>query len=313
MKKRGIVIIASMILSAAFSAVSFAGQWRQDERGLWWENDDGSRLASCWQWLDGNLDGSTQCFYLGADGYAAVNTEINGFQLNEQGAWVVNGLVQNRNISLSNTAENRQAKAAYKAFLEKQEQDFIENKWYDPGTFFILDINQDGIDELLWWDGPWGGGGSAGPAIYAFYDGKVSQVGEGGRMDGMSYSRENKALMFDLATHGNWSEWAVYFNGTAWAEDSAYYCYDRWVVGPEDPLLSFVDFCQMIKQERPDIYGSGENMEEEYRSYQSDWQEMNAFHVKWGGDSGESTGLLADAGYIEASENNQANRSQVLD
>ncbi len=310
MKKRGIVIAASMILSAAFSAVSFAGQWRQDERGLWWENDDGSRLASCWQWLDGNLDGSAQCFYLGADGYAAVNTEINGFQLNEHGAWVVNGMVQNRNISLSNTAENRQAKAAYKAFLEKQEQELlIRQRGYGTNWFFILDINQDGMDELLLWENAWG---SFAPEVYAFRDGKVSLAMEGRRMDGMYYDQNNKALMFDLATHGIGSVWAVYFDGNQWVMDWASYKYGYWTPTDKDPLLLFEDFCQMMKRDYPDIYGSGETMDEEYRSYQSDWQEINAFHSRWGIYGGENTGSPVDAGHIEPAENNQANRSQIL-
>ena len=39
------------------SMTSFAGQWRSDANGWWWQNDDGSYPTFCWQWIDGNDDG----------------------------------------------------------------------------------------------------------------------------------------------------------------------------------------------------------------------------------------------------------------
>lgn len=310
MRKSIATLIGTMILSAAFAAAAFAGEWRKDGMGYWWENDDGSRLASCWKWLDGDRDGSAQCFYFGQDGYAAVNTEIDGFRLNEKGAWEINGIVQNRNLSANNSPENRQAKAAYKRFLEQKEQQANSNGYGgSKDHFHILDINQDGLDEMLYWPGPV----EFDLEIYAFYGGKVVNVGQEGRYEGIWYDRVNQGMRFDIAHGGNYTEWISRFNGTEWVRDVAGYSYDRWDADAQDPLLSFAEFCQMMKTKRPEIYGNGETMEEEYLMYKTDWEEINAFDQRYANGLPDESGYGDDAGRIGGTENNQENRSLVLD
>ncbi|MCI8951257.1 MAG: hypothetical protein HFG49_14685 [Lachnospiraceae bacterium] len=308
MRKSITTLIGTMIVSAAFATVAFAGEWRKDDIGLWWENDDGSRLTSCWKWLDGDRDGSAQCFYFGQDGYAAVNAEIDGFRLNEKGAWEVNGVVQNRNLSTNNSPENRKAKAAYKQFLEQEEQRAVSNGNNNlKGMFHILDINQDGLDELLYCELPYFGFGLD---IYTFYGGKMTKVSEEGKNEGLWYDRINKGLQFNVANNGYYSKWITYFNGTEWVTDSASYDYNDWIVGYDEPFLLFTEFCQLMITERPDMYGNGENMEEKYLGYKTDWEEMNAFEQRY---ANGLAGYQDDAGWIEGTENNRENRSRVLD
>ena len=52
MKRKGLVtagLVAGLSVLSSMSA--FAGQWIQEERGWWWQNDDGSYPVSTWKWI----------------------------------------------------------------------------------------------------------------------------------------------------------------------------------------------------------------------------------------------------------------------
>lgn len=61
-KKLMTTILAGVMISA-FSIPAYAGSWQSDSTGWWWQNDDGSYPANSWQWLDGNNDGTAECYY----------------------------------------------------------------------------------------------------------------------------------------------------------------------------------------------------------------------------------------------------------
>ncbi len=51
--------------------------------------------AGGWEWIDTNGDNISECYYIGEDGKALTNTTTpDGCTVNEQGAWVVDGVVQ---------------------------------------------------------------------------------------------------------------------------------------------------------------------------------------------------------------------------
>ena len=81
--------------------------WQQDATGWWWLNDDGTWPSNSWQWLDGNLDGVAECYYFGADGcmYASTSTP-DGYLVNADGAWVVNGVVQTKIVPIQGFYSN---------------------------------------------------------------------------------------------------------------------------------------------------------------------------------------------------------------
>ena len=97
MKKKG---IAAAVLAAGLSAAAvmpaFAGEWKQDSTGYWYQNDDGSYPVAVWQWLDGNGDGISECYYFYEDGYMASNTTVDGYTVDENGCWTVNGQIQTK-------------------------------------------------------------------------------------------------------------------------------------------------------------------------------------------------------------------------
>ncbi len=57
------LLFAAAVLSITMSFSAFAGQWNQDAKGWWYQNDDGTYPVSSWQWIDGNADGVSECYY----------------------------------------------------------------------------------------------------------------------------------------------------------------------------------------------------------------------------------------------------------
>ena len=94
MKRKGLAITCLVAgLSVLTSMTAFAGEWKQDATGWWWQNDDGSYPVSTWKWLDGNKDGLSESYYFNEAGYLVTNTTIDGYTVNADGAWTINGEV----------------------------------------------------------------------------------------------------------------------------------------------------------------------------------------------------------------------------
>ena len=83
-KKSCIILTAAMVLMMSFSAL--AGVWKNDAKGWWYENADGSYLRNGWNWVDGNNDGVSESYYFQNDGYLVTNTTVEGYQVNSDGA-----------------------------------------------------------------------------------------------------------------------------------------------------------------------------------------------------------------------------------
>lgn len=99
MKNKKLALVA---LTAGLSVLScipaFASGWQKDTVGWWYavSEDNTDWYESGWVWIDGNLDGVAERYYFNPDGYVAVNTTVNGKQVDGSGAWVENGVVQVR-------------------------------------------------------------------------------------------------------------------------------------------------------------------------------------------------------------------------
>lgn len=46
MRRKLLVTVAAGLMSLALSIPVFAGEWKQDETGWWYQNEDGSYLSS---------------------------------------------------------------------------------------------------------------------------------------------------------------------------------------------------------------------------------------------------------------------------
>lgn len=119
-------VVAAMVVMMAIPA--YAGEWKQDAIGWWYQNTDGTYPVNKWEWLDGNQDGIAESYCFDSNGYMLVNTTTpDGYQVNENGAWVQNGEVQTKAVMADNvgitieTSENSQymVKRLSKATIKK--------------------------------------------------------------------------------------------------------------------------------------------------------------------------------------------------
>lgn len=91
-------------VSTLISMPAFAGSWQMDNNGWWWRNDDGSYPTSSWQWLDGNGDSISECYYFNSQGYMLSGTTTSdGYNVDANGAWVVDGVIQTKSAVTSST------------------------------------------------------------------------------------------------------------------------------------------------------------------------------------------------------------------
>lgn len=107
-------LMATTILSLAVSFSAFA-EWKHDENGTWWQNEDGTWPAGEWVWIDGNNDGTSECFYFNEDGYCLKETVTpDGYTVDESGCWVVDGVVQTQVVKKEEaTAETGRLSFSY--------------------------------------------------------------------------------------------------------------------------------------------------------------------------------------------------------
>ena len=94
-KTAGCLMAVAMMAMMAMSAL--AGQWQKNAAGWWWQEDNGTYPMNTWCWLDGNRDGIAECYYFNGYGYMLAGTVTpDGYTVNENGAWTVNGVVQTK-------------------------------------------------------------------------------------------------------------------------------------------------------------------------------------------------------------------------
>lgn len=100
-----------MSLSASFTLLSFAG-WEQT--GPTWKYKDDSQgiYLTGWNWLDGNKDDVAECYYLDSTGVMVANTSIDGWTVNDQGQWILDGVIQTKVLEVETQASQPQQTAS---------------------------------------------------------------------------------------------------------------------------------------------------------------------------------------------------------
>ena len=108
MKKKTAFIGLVTGLCVLSSIPAFASGWQKDTVGWWYGTNENNTTwyHSGWQWVDGNNDGIAESYYFNSNGYIAVNATVDGYTVNNDGAWTVNGIVQTKQVSLTDTSTN---------------------------------------------------------------------------------------------------------------------------------------------------------------------------------------------------------------
>lgn len=96
------LVVSGVAVVMMMTVPVYAGEWKQDATGWWYQNEDGSYPASKWEWLDGNKDGTAESYYFDGNGYMLMNaTTPDGYRVNESGAWIdENGVVQTKTMAV---------------------------------------------------------------------------------------------------------------------------------------------------------------------------------------------------------------------
>lgn len=135
------------ILVAVIGFETFALSIRDNH--YYYNNKD--YYKSCWQWLDLNNDGLYECYYFNVLGHMYKNgTTPDGYKVNENGEWVVDGVVQRKNnievkdlidinistISSTYNTKNYVIIDVKKDFSEELDN-FIEEKVFDVRNYIV--------------------------------------------------------------------------------------------------------------------------------------------------------------------------------
>lgn len=87
--KKAITIVIATATMASQAMPAMAAEWKQNEIGYWYQEDNGSYPTNSWKWING------KCYYFDSNGYMLANTTTpDGYTVDATGAWTVNGAVQ---------------------------------------------------------------------------------------------------------------------------------------------------------------------------------------------------------------------------
>lgn len=148
MKKKIMTLVLTTAMTAAAGLTAFAGEWKSNDTGWWWLNDDGSNPAAEWKWLDGNKDGTFECYYFGNDGYMLSDTTTpDNYQVNKDGAWIVDGGVQLQFNLEENAGNDEEAGGSSgEASYEYDAYDLIGTYTSEDGDYVEMNL---GVDNSL--------------------------------------------------------------------------------------------------------------------------------------------------------------------
>ncbi len=98
MKKIAALIAAGMLV-VSMSVTAYAGEWKKDARGWWYQNDDGGYPSNGWALINGIY------YYFDSVGYMLENTVTpDGYYVDASGAWVQNAQNTQNTAQQANTA-----------------------------------------------------------------------------------------------------------------------------------------------------------------------------------------------------------------
>lgn len=99
MRRKSILwVFMAVSMTAAMTMTVYAAEWKQEGSTWKYQNDNGS-FAVGWNWIGG------KCYYFDISGNMLSNTTTpDGYQVNENGEWVVDGVVQSQSGQNINTS-----------------------------------------------------------------------------------------------------------------------------------------------------------------------------------------------------------------
>lgn len=155
MKHKAAVILLTAVFSAGTIFPAMAGSWQKNEAGWWYRNDDGSWPAGIWQWVDGNSDGAAECYYFDSNGYMLESKVTpDGYMVNENGAWTVDGTVQTKQVQSGKTSGSDGWHYENGGWKYYENGSFLRNVWkYISGNWYYFSGNGNMATGLIYVSG----------------------------------------------------------------------------------------------------------------------------------------------------------------
>lgn len=100
--RKSVPFVIAATFSLSLSVPALASGWQHNATGWWYGTNETNTTwyANGWQWIDGNNDGIAECYYFDQNGYMLASTTTpDGFTVNADGAWTVNGVVQTKIVA----------------------------------------------------------------------------------------------------------------------------------------------------------------------------------------------------------------------
>ena len=135
--KKIIAGIASAGMTAAVCFTAFAGTWKLDSRGWWYQNDNGTWPSGGWQKIQGVY------YYFDSNGYMLADTVTpDGFYVDQSGAWV-------QNYVSGKKADEIPGMGTY-YLVSDTYMDEITRFGRNSGSYITLSDNHDGTINMVW-------------------------------------------------------------------------------------------------------------------------------------------------------------------
>lgn len=151
------LVVMIGVMSVTIGLTAYAGEWKHDAGGWWYQTDDGSYPQNGWMWIDGNNDGISECYYFNAQGYCLMGTTTpEGYEVDSNGAWIVNGQVQTQgtvNVA-TQTTNSLEIKSRFQSDEKTLWEDIYAAQYYadyswgqnfDIGTFVKVLLSENSI------------------------------------------------------------------------------------------------------------------------------------------------------------------------
>ncbi len=144
MKKILRLLTVTSLLSISMASAAFAGSWKQNDHGWWWQEKDKTYPSAAWKWIDSDEDGMAECYYFDKDGYLITgSTTPDGYDVNETGAWIDHGLLRQRatNPSVAQAVSQKGQK-----LYDEASQKTLELPGLDMNTDLWMSFSYEGME-----------------------------------------------------------------------------------------------------------------------------------------------------------------------
>lgn len=167
--KKVLLIGACFTFSILIKDTVFAGIWERDVSGWKYQKDNGDYARDNWKEIDekwyyfdvdgymktGWISSGDNWYYCGLNGSLEVNRWIGDYYVGENGSMLVNTVtpdgyeVGEDGLYINSGLSSAEISAFYQQKLKNWKRAFAKDGFYYDAQYVIRDIDQDGIDDLL--------------------------------------------------------------------------------------------------------------------------------------------------------------------